>query len=182
MPPDGLPPPPSARRSWAERDRLWSQTLHRAAAMPFVMSALIGVSRLSDGILWYATILVLPWVAGASGTACALRMTALGAVDLVIYKILKQHFARPRPYVACPDIRACTRSLDEHSFPSGHTLHAVAFSCMLCAYWPAIGWIVWPFTAVVALARVVLGLHYPSDVVAGAAIGAFMAESLLVLF
>jgi undecaprenyl-diphosphatase len=150
--------------------------------MPPVVFTLVGVSRLSDGILWYAVILALPWVAGASGTACALRMTALGAVDLVIYKILKRHFARPRPYVACPDIRACTRSLDEHSFPSGHTLHAVAFSCTLCAYWPALGWIVWPFAGLVALARVVLGLHYPSDVVAGAAIGAFMAESMLVLF
>lgn len=175
-------PPPPARRSWAERDRSWSHVLHRGSARPSLVFLLIMVSWLADGVVWYTVIVALPWLDGTAGIACSVRMTCLGLVNLLVYKIMKRHFARPRPFVSCPGIQARTRSLDEHSFPSGHTLHAVGFGTMLCAYYPALGWIVWPFVALVALSRVVLGLHYPSDVIVGAALGCFIARSVLVLF
>src|SRR5213078_1510405 len=133
------------------------------------------VSRLSDGLLWYGLMLILPWWGGANGTACAIRMLGLGALNLLIYQVVKRHFARPRPYCTCPGIRACARSLDEFSFPSGHTLHSVAFSVILTAYYPRFAIFVWPFTALLAISRVVLGLHYPSDVVVGALIGGVTA-------
>jgi undecaprenyl-diphosphatase len=84
--------------------------------------------------------------------------------------------------VACSDIRQCARSLDEFSFPSGHVLHSVSFSIMLCTYYPGLASILWPFSVLVALSRVSLGLHYASDVIVGAAIGWFTATSVLVLF
>ena len=62
------------------------------------------------------------------------------------------------------DIRVCVPSLDEFSFPSGHTLHSVACSVVLTAYYPMLGWVASPFTLLVASSRIVLGLHYPSDV------------------
>jgi undecaprenyl-diphosphatase len=170
------------RSIWVERDRGWTRRLHRASARPAVLRLLVLVSRLADGWLWYAIVVALPWLGGANGTACAIRMLGLGVLDLLVYKIIKRHFARPRPCVGCPDIHACTPSLDEHSFPSGHTLHAIAFALLLSAYYPALEWVLWPFAALVALSRVVLGLHYPSDVIAGAAIGWVMARSVLVLF
>jgi undecaprenyl-diphosphatase len=166
----------------AERDRSWSHSLHRAAGKPGVVLVLGAVSRLGNGVIWYALVLMLPIVSPDTGFPCALRMVGLGLVNLVLYRIIKRHFARPRPYVACPGIRACTRSLDEFSFPSGHILHAVGFAVLLCRYFPAAGWVVWPFVALVGLSRVVLGLHYPSDVIVGAAIGWTLAMSVLVLF
>jgi undecaprenyl-diphosphatase len=173
--------PPSLLR-WIERDRSLAQVLHRATAVPSVLLLLVVVSWLGDGVVWYATMLALPWVGGVDGTACALRMLLLGGLNLVIYKITKRHFARSRPFIACPGVRACARCLDEHSFPSGHTLHAVAFGTLLCAYYPALAWLLWPFVAMVAMSRVVLGLHFPSDVVVGAALGWFMARLVLGLF
>jgi len=167
---------------WAARDLSWSRLLHRAAARRWVVFSLVAVSRLSDGVLWYLLILALPWIGGSSGTACALRMTVLGAINLVIYKVLKRHFARPRPYAACDSIRACARSLDEHSFPSGHTLHAVSFSMLLALYYPQMAWPLGLFTTLVALSRVVLGLHYPSDVLIGGAIGFATTKLVLLLF
>jgi undecaprenyl-diphosphatase len=72
-------------------------------------------------------------------------------------------------------IRAWVAPLDEFSFPSGHTLHAVAFTLVALAHYPALAWLLIPFSASVSASRVVLGLHYPSDVLAATAIGSALA-------
>ena len=72
-------------------------------------------------------------------------------------------------------IRAWVAPLDEFSFPSGHTLHAVAFSLVAMAHYPSLAWLLVPFTASVAASRVMLGLHYPSDVLAATGIGCGLA-------
>jgi undecaprenyl-diphosphatase len=107
------------------------------------------------------------------------RMLVAGVIGFIVYKLLKSGTGRLRPYKALLDIRAGIAPLDAFSFPSGHTLHAVAFTLVAVAYFPALAWVLAPFTALVAISRVVLGLHYPSDVLAGTAIGALVA--LLVL-
>ena len=71
--------------------------------------------------------------------------------------------------------------LDEFSFPSGHTLHAVAFSIVAIHHFAVLAWLLWPFAALVALSRVILGLHYPSDVVAAIGLGAVIAHAVLAL-
>jgi undecaprenyl-diphosphatase len=54
-------------------------------------------------------------------------------------------------------------------------MHAVAFTWIAVATEPALAWVLVPFTLLVAASRVVLGLHYPSDVAAGALLGAALA-------
>jgi len=78
-------------------------------------------------------------------------------------------------------ITSNARPLDQFSFPSGHTLHAVAFTTIAIAHYPQLAFLLIPFAFLVALSRMVLGLHYPSDVLAGAAIGAAIAGISLVL-
>lgn len=169
------------RRHWIERERSIAQWMHGAAAWPSVVLLLVIASRLGDGALWYALIGTLPLWGGPAGLKSALYLVALGAVNVVFYKALKQRVARPRPFVSCPGIRACAPSLDEYSFPSGHTMHAVSFSLVLAHYHPGLAVPLWGFTALIALSRVVLGLHYPSDVAIGAAIGALTAGFMLVI-
>ena len=67
--------------------------------------------------------------------------------------------------------------LDEFSFPSGHTLHAVGFTLVVSQFYPVAGLVLWPFCASVALSRGVLGLHYPSDVLAAIALGWTLSEA-----
>jgi undecaprenyl-diphosphatase len=133
------------------------------------------VSRLGNGMFWYAWIVVLPVTFGATGSWRALQIMTTGAIGIVIYKWLKRRFVRERPYISHLRIRVGAAPLDRYSFPSGHTLHAVCYAVLLTAYFPSMGWIVIPFAALVALSRVVLGLHYPTDVAVGAAIGASLA-------
>lgn len=130
---------------------------------------LITISRLGDGPLWCTLILVLA-LAGEFRAASA--MAASGLIGLALYRALKRHTRRPRPCAACPGVIALTAPLDEFSFPSGHTLHAVAFTVIAAAFMPWLALVLAPLALLIALSRPLLGLHYPSDVLAGAALGA----------
>ena len=137
------------------------------------------VSRLGDGVFWYALMAMLALFGGAPGRAAALHMIVVGAVSLVLYKALKAGTRRPRPCAADLRIRARVAPLDEFSFPAGHTLHAVSFTIVTLAYVPALAWLLIPFAASVAASRVVLGLHYPSDVLAATGLGSALAAGSL---
>jgi len=132
-------------------------------------------SRLGDGVIWYALMLALPVLYGFRGLEVALVMLATGAVGLAVYKFLKKIFVRERPFIRYAGISLAGAPLDRYSFPSGHTLHAVAFTLLAIAPFPELASLLVPFAVLVALSRVILGLHYPSDVLAGGAIGYALA-------
>ena len=140
------------------------------------------VSRLGDGWLWYAMLAVLPLVYGHQGAVAALHMGLTALVGIAIYKYLKERLVRDRPFLKTNEIECGAPILDHYSFPSGHTLHAVSFATMLLSYYPTVFWLLLPFVALVALSRVLLGLHYPSDVLVGGAIGFGLARLSLVAF
>ena len=109
-------------------------------------------------------------------------MLATALAGVLIYKLLKNRLVRERPSLTHGDILCGTAPLDRYSFPSGHTLHAVSLTIMLAHFEPLLLPIALPFAVLVALSRVILGLHYPSDVIVGAVIGASLAGASLAFF
>ena len=133
------------------------------------------VSWLGDGWFWYSLIPALPWLYDSSALTASAHMTLLGIVNLSIYKYIKPRAVRERPYVTHSAIQCVSAPLDRYSFPSGHTLHAVAFTIVMASYFPEWVPVLLSFTTLIALSRVVLGLHYPTDVAAGAVLGGILA-------
>lgn len=139
------------------------------------------ISRLGDGIAWYTLMLALMAVAGMRGVQAVLHMAVVGTIAALLYRALKRWTRRPRPFRMHAGIVAHIAPLDEFSFPSGHTLHAASFTVIALTWFPVLASLLLPFTVLVALSRVVLGLHYPSDVLAATLIGSGLALCTLPL-
>jgi undecaprenyl-diphosphatase len=162
-------------------EHAWCLRLNRGCSQPAVRDIFTAISKLGDGTFWYGLILLLPVVYGETAIYPAARMAIVGFIGVALYKYLKSRLVRERPYISLAGITPGTRALDRYSFPSGHTLHAVSFTTLAVTSFPELAWLLVPFAVLVAASRVVLGLHYPSDVAAGALIGAALAVLSMVL-
>ena len=139
------------------------------------------IIKLGDGGYWFAMGFVLIAWHGSDAYPAAMLIALTTVAGVCIYKGLKNKLVRQRPYVTHSGIELGTKPLDEYSFPSGHTMHAVALTIMFTHAEPMLLIAALPFALLVAASRVVLGLHYPSDVIAGAAIGGSLAVGAIAL-
>lgn len=155
--------------------------VNRGCRRPALRAFFSAVSRLGDGPVWYALIVAVAAFDAAQGWRVALAMAMAGALGALLYKALKTRLVRERPFISHAGIVCGAAPLDRYSFPSGHTLHAVNFTILAGAHYPWLLPVLVPLALAMAASRVVLGLHYPSDVGAGALIGAALATATLAL-
>ena len=155
--------------------------LNRSSRSSTVRQLFRAVSWLGDGWIWYAVILALPLRLGMEGLQAALHLAATGALGVLFYKLIKNRAVRERPYITHSAIECASAPLDRYSFPSGHTLHAVCFTLMLTTYLPEWAAALIALATLIALSRVILGLHYPTDVAAGATLGGLLGFGSVLL-
>ncbi len=170
-----MTPPSTGFGRMQALDLFLCSLMNRANRREYVGRFFALFSRLGDGVFWYTLMLLLPLLHGRGAIVVTVHMALTGLAALLIYKWLKARTSRPRPFMVSDRIIRRVPPLDEYSFPSGHTLHAVAFSLVLLSHLPEWFWVVVPFSLLVAASRPILGLHYPSDVLAGALVGAMVA-------
>ncbi|QLH19827.1 bifunctional phosphatase PAP2/diacylglycerol kinase family protein [Streptomyces sp. Rer75] len=133
------------------------------------------LSRAADhGKLWFGTAAVLATAGGRTARRAALRgVGSLAAASLASNLVVKWTVERRRPVMdAVPLVRRLRRQPWTSSFPSGHSASAAAFATGVAIESSRYGTLVAPLAAAVAASRVYVGVHYPSDVVAGVALGA----------
>ena len=165
-------------------DHAFSIRINRASRNYRIQKIFSIISRIGDGSIWYISGILLPlYTALFHSLDLAItqfiQLALFAVTGLSIYKLIKLKTSRPRPFVQHSEIFVGCAPLDKWSFPSGHTLHAVGNTILLCYYVPELIFLYLPFTLLVAVSRVILGLHFPSDVLTGATIGAIISCLLL---
>ena len=131
----------------------------------------------NKSVLWLAIAAVLNLLGGRQGRRAALRgLFAIGITSFATNIPAKLFWRRTRPAIdEVPHVRRLARLPTSTSFPSGHAASAFAFATGVALEKPAAGVPLLGLASVIAYSRVYVGVHYPSDVIAGAAIGAGMA-------
>jgi len=154
------------------RDHRLMRRVHRWRPPRWFRLWMILATRGGDGWLWYGfSGLVLVSGAPSRYDSLAAGWSAC-SVGAIIFVILKKLTGRKRPNALVPHCWATLLPPDQFSFPSGHTITAFAFTIAMGSFYPhLIGALL--FCALsVATSRIVLGMHFLSDVVVGAMLGA----------
>lgn len=128
-------------------------------------------SRLGDWPLWAALGICVLLLGGPQGRLSLLAGGLAVGISVIIFKLLKHRIGRPRPFETWEQLPCLLAPPDKFSFPSGHTMTAFAIYGAFSVLLPAIALFILPAAVLIALSRVFLGVHYPSDVLAGGLLG-----------
>ena len=116
---------------------------------------------------------ILVAIYSESLTFFMIALTAF-AVERPIYFILKNTLKRRRPPDIVPNFKCLVTPSDQFSFPSGHTMAAFLLTGLVVVEFGAIALPMYLWATAVGASRVILGVHFPSDILAGASLGSFI--------
>ncbi|WP_165724882.1 phosphatase PAP2 family protein [Pseudoalteromonas sp. SA25] len=130
-----------------------------------------GLSKSGDGGLYILVCLAVWWLSNNEQQQLLPVTILVGfAIERPIYLLAKNRFARIRP-CDCLVTNAYIVPNDKFSLPSGHSAAAFLVAIILSHFFPEYIWLLLSWAAGVAISRVVLGVHFPADIIIGAIIG-----------
>lgn len=155
----------------AMRDHRVMQRCNSWLAPRWVRLWMIWATRGGDGWLWLAIGAAVLALGGEGRVPVVGASSAAAAAGVAVFMVLKKAANRPRPCAIAPHAWATLLPPDRFSFPSGHTMTAFAVVTPLTMAYPELAPGLVFCALSVAASRVVLGMHFLSDVVAGALLG-----------
>lgn len=152
-------------------DHLLMHRVHGWRAPRWIRLWMICATRGGDGWLWYGLAALVLLAGGEERFAAVLTAVLAAAVGIVLFLWLKRLTGRKRPCHIEPHCWATLLPPDRFSFPSGHTITAFGIVVPVSLYYPELWWGLFFLALSVAVSRILLGMHFLSDVVAGAVLG-----------
>jgi undecaprenyl-diphosphatase len=167
-----LPLTPSAL--WLQRlgaaDLAAVRLLSRSARPTAIRHLAIGVSKLGNGWIYLILLPLVFFGMGRSGWHVVLLAALNAALLHMLYPVIKRRFRRKRPFHVDAGLPSLLKTLDEHSFPSGHAMTITGVLAPIVLAWPAMTVSAVVIVLSMAWSRVATAHHYPTDVIAGVAL------------
>jgi undecaprenyl-diphosphatase len=164
------------------RDHRVMRRMNRWKAPRWIRFWMLAATRMGDGWLWYGLGAILLVVGGPSRYAAVCAAGCAGIVGVFVFKFLKKISHRARPCQWEPHCWAKILPPDQFSFPSGHTMTAFSIALVVSYFYPGLEGALYFLAASIALSRVVLGMHFLSDVLAGAVLGSALGLASIITF
>jgi undecaprenyl-diphosphatase len=153
-------------------DHRLMRRVHRWRAPRWFRILMIVTTQLGDGWLWYALGMILVLYGGDRRFLAIGAGGSAAAAGIFLFRALKRTSRRKRPCEIEPHCWASILPPDKYSFPSGHSITAFAIAMSIGLFYPDLQGCLLAVAFLIASSRIILGMHFLSDVVAGSAIGA----------
>lgn len=144
----------------------------------FLSALLVPVSRAGDMGLFWISLCVLLLLFRRTRWGGALTLYGLAVEFAVCDLVLKRLVLRPRPYLVIQGLACLVPPESSASFPSGHAASSFACACLLTCSFGKKGALAYVPALLIALSRVYVGVHYPSDVLAGMVLGTLVGVTV----
>jgi undecaprenyl-diphosphatase len=174
-----------ARTVWnfiENRDHRVMHRMNRWKAPRWIRYWMLAATRMGDGWVWYSLAVIVLIVGGSARYVAVSSATCAASAGVVVFKLLKAVSKRERPCQLEPHCWATILPPDKFSFPSGHTMTAFSIALVVSFFYPALNGPLYFLAISIAVSRVVLGMHFLSDVLAGAVLGSALGVTSIVIF
>jgi undecaprenyl-diphosphatase len=152
-------------------DHRLMRRVHRWRAPRWFRILMVAMTRGGDGWLWYAIGVVIGLFGGDERFLAIGAAASAAVAGIFIFSTLKHSSRRKRPCEIEPHCWSCILPPDKYSFPSGHSITAFAVATSLGLFYPQVLAVLLTAAFLIATSRIILGMHFLSDVLAGIVLG-----------
>ena len=142
-----------------------------------ILVTCLGSTSFSIGISLFMSIYFYKWT-----TNLGFFLSINLLIGLIIVQIIKRLVNRPRPYISLNSVVPIYPPSCKYSFPSGHTCASFSIAYTLSMIYPFYSWLFLVLASLVAISRIYLGVHYPTDIVIGIIIATISTKIVTLLY